>query len=68
MRESEPMEFKKRRTVILKVGEKNIPLNPFVQDFIKSTTVGMLKSLKKSDIKEGDIIELKILVAADDLR
>jgi hypothetical protein len=68
MRESELMEFKERRTVILKVGEENIPLNPFVQDFIKGTTVGMLKSLKKTDIKEGDIIELKMLVGADDLR
>lgn len=61
------MELNKGKTVILKIGGRNIPLKGFVQDFIKGTTMGMIKTLKKTNVKEGDIIELKILVSADDL-
>ncbi len=67
MHGSELMELNKGKTVILKIGGRNIPLKGFVQDFIKGTTLGMIKTLKKTNVKEGDIIELKILVSADDL-
>ncbi|MEE8402901.1 MAG: (Fe-S)-binding protein [Candidatus Hydrothermarchaeaceae archaeon] len=56
------------KTVILKVCGRDVPLKAFVQDFIKGTTLGMIKTLKRADVKEGDVIELKILVSADDLR
>lgn len=52
--------------VTLKVNGRDVPVGRFVQGFIKSTTLGMIKTLKKADIKEGDIVELKILVNADD--
>lgn len=67
MHGSELMELNNGKTVILKIGGRNIPLKGFVQDFIKGTTMGMIKTLKKTNVKEGDIIELKILVSADDL-
>ncbi len=67
MHGSELMELNKGKTVILKIGGRNIPIKGFVQDFIKGTTMGMIKTLKKTNVKEGDIIELKILVSADDL-
>lgn len=53
--------------VTLKINGVNVPVGRFVQGFIKSTTLGMIKTLKKADIKEGDVVELKILVNADDL-
>jgi molybdopterin-guanine dinucleotide biosynthesis protein B len=56
------------KTVVLKISGKDVPMGEFVQGFVKSTTLGMLKTLKKADIKEGDVIELKILVTADDTR
>ena len=61
------MELNEGKTVILKIDGRNIPLKGFVRDFIKGTTMGMIKTLKKTNVKEGDIIELKILVSADDL-
>lgn len=60
-------ELHEKRKVVLKIGGKNIPMNRFVMDFFKATTLGMVKTLKKSEIKEGDIIEIKMLVSSDDL-
>ena len=60
--------LKAGKTVILKIDGRDVPMGDFVQGFVKSTTLGMIKTLKKADIKEGDIIELKILVGADDIR
>ncbi|MEE8400958.1 MAG: (Fe-S)-binding protein [Candidatus Hydrothermarchaeaceae archaeon] len=55
------------KTVILKVSGRDVPLKSFVQDFIKGTTLGMIKSLKEGEVKEGDIVEIKILVTLNDL-
>lgn len=60
--------LKAGKTVILKISGTDVPMGEFVQGFVKSTTLGMMKTLKKADIKEGDIIELKILVGSDDIR
>lgn len=60
-------ELHEKRKVVLKVGGKNIPMNRFVMGFVKGTVLGMVKTLKKSDIKEGDVVEIKVLVSADDL-
>lgn len=60
--------LKAGKTVILKISGRDVPIGGFVQDFIKGTTLGMIKTLKKADVKKGDIIELKILMNADDLR
>ncbi len=56
------------RRVILKIDGRDVPMKAFVRDFVKGTTMGMVKTLKKTDIKEGDVIELRIIVSADDLR
>lgn len=60
-------ELHEKRKVVLKIGGKNIHLNRFVMGFVKGTALGMLKTLKKTGIKEGDVVEIKILVDADDL-
>jgi hypothetical protein len=61
------VELHEKRKIVLKIGDKNIPMNRFVMDFFKGTILSMVKTLKKSDIKEGDVVEIKILVSADDL-
>ncbi len=60
-------ELHEKRKVVLKIGGKNIPMNRFVMDLFKAITLGMVKTLKKSEIKEGDTVEIKVLVSADDL-
>ena len=60
-------ELHEKRKVVLKIAGKNIPLNRFVMDLFKVITLGMVKTLKKSEIKEGDIVEIKVLVDSDDL-
>jgi hypothetical protein len=60
-------ELHEKRKVVLRIGGKNIPMNRFVMDFFKATTMAMVKTLKNSDIKEGDIVEIKVLVSADDI-
>ncbi len=59
-------ELHEKRKVVIKIGGKNIPMNRFVMDFVKATMLGMIKTLRKTDLKEGDIIEIKILVGSDD--
>lgn len=55
------------KKVSLKINKNEVPVGDFVQSFIKNTTLGMLASLKKSELKDGDVIELKIRVDKDDL-
>ena len=45
--------LKAGKTVILKISGSDVPMGEFVQGFVKSTTMGMMKTLKKADIKEG---------------
>lgn len=54
--------MKKEKNVELKVGGTEIPMNPFVQKFIKNTVLGMIKALKTSQIGEqtDQTIELMI--------
>lgn len=51
-------KMKKLKEVELFIGDKMIPLNPFVQDFLKNTVLGMLKTLKTE--KAGDITKEKV--------
>lgn len=37
------------KRVILKINNEEIPLNYFVQEFISSTILGMISSLKKKE-------------------
>lgn len=54
--------MKKVKDVELKVGGIEIPMNPFVQNFVKNTTLGMIKALKTSQVGDipGKKIELQI--------
>ena len=57
----EVCKMKKLREVQLSIGDKMIPLNPFVQDIIKKSVLGMLSSLKTEDVElTHDKIELLI--------
>ncbi|HMK54103.1 MAG TPA: molybdopterin-guanine dinucleotide biosynthesis protein B [Methanobacteriaceae archaeon] len=51
-------KMRKLMEVELFIGDEKVPLNPFVQDFIKSTVLGMIKSLKTEHIE--DITQEKV--------
>jgi molybdopterin-guanine dinucleotide biosynthesis protein B len=53
--------------VMLEISGSEVPLGGFVQDFVKNTVLGMVSSLKKAEMKPGDVIELTIRVTEDDL-
>ncbi len=57
-----------RKEVLLKIGDAEVPLGSFVQDFVKNGFLGMIRTLKKADMKPGDVVELKIRVGEDDVR
>ena len=54
--------MKKERSIELKINGLSVPMNPFVQTFVRNTTIGMLSSLKGDELKdfEGKKIELII--------
>ncbi|MBI5229631.1 hypothetical protein HY991_05965 [Candidatus Micrarchaeota archaeon] len=56
-----------KKKVSLKINKNEVPMVNFVQDFVKKTVLGMVSSLKKSKLKKGDVVELKIRVDKDDL-
>jgi len=51
---------------VLKINEETVPLNRFVQQTMKEVVLGMLRPLKKSDLKEGDTVSLKIKFEKED--
>ncbi|OPX57226.1 MAG: molybdopterin-guanine dinucleotide biosynthesis protein B [Methanobacterium sp. PtaB.Bin024] len=55
-------KMRKLKEVELYIGDKKIPLNPFVQDFIKKSVMGMISTLKTDEIddNEGDLPPEKI--------
>ncbi len=57
--------MKKINEIVLKVDEKPIPLNPFVQKFVQNTTMGMISSLRGEELTdfEGKKVELLLKVA-----
>jgi molybdopterin-guanine dinucleotide biosynthesis protein B len=59
--------IKAGKKVVLKVGGNEIPMGGFVQDFVKSTTLGMVKTLKKVNLRAGDFVELRFMVTEDDI-
>ncbi len=46
------------RSLHIKIDGKDIPIGRFVQGFLSNTIIGMLTSLKKSDVKDGSLIEI----------
>ena len=51
------LKEKEEKVIKVKVNQENLVLNPFTKNMIKSTILGLLKSLKKKDkkIKKIDI-------------
>lgn len=60
--------IKAGRKVEIRVGDSDIPVGSFVQGFIAKTVLGMVSSLKKAEVKAGDVVELRIRVDEDDIR
>lgn len=56
----EKCKMKKFRKVELLIKDKNIPLNPFVQDIIKKSVLGMLSTLKTDGVTLDGRVELLI--------
>jgi molybdopterin-guanine dinucleotide biosynthesis protein B len=54
--------MKKERNIELKIDGAAVPMNHFVQTFVRNTTIGMLSSLKGDELKdfEAKTIEVKI--------
>lgn len=57
-----------KKEVVLEINGKEIPTKKFVQDFMKRTIIGMISSLKKVDLKDKDVIKIRIKVEEDDIR
>lgn len=53
-------KMRKLREVELYIGDKKIPLNPFVQDFIKKSVIGMISTLKTDETDENRDVNDKI--------
>ena len=49
-----------KRYVTLVVGDKTIPLNPFIQDLLAEINLALVKSLKKVD--EPDNVQIRISI------
>ncbi len=56
----ESCKMRKLREVELYIGDVKIPLNPFVQDFIKKSVMGMISTLKTDEITEKGEFKDKI--------
>lgn len=54
--------LKSQADVSLSINGVNIGLNPFVNDFIKQTVLGMLKSLKTSEYGVEDFNKVELLI------
>lgn len=50
----ESCKMRKLREVELYIDDKKIPLNPFVQDFIKKSLMGMISTLKTDESKQDE--------------
>ena len=46
--------------VQIKVNGKDLPLNPFIQDFLGNTLYGMLRSLKGVKVEEVRNMEITV--------
>ena len=52
-------KMRKLKEVELYIGDKKIPLNPFVQDFIKKSVMGMISTLKTDDVDTDEDEKIK---------
>ena len=52
--------LQQKQEVSIKMEDEKIHLHPFVQDFIRNTVLGMLKSLKHADVKGDEYLLINI--------
>ncbi|MEM1581354.1 MAG: molybdopterin-guanine dinucleotide biosynthesis protein B [Candidatus Bathyarchaeia archaeon] len=50
----------------LKIDGKNVPLQPFVSEFIRRTVLGMISTLKNVDIKGDEKIHVEVFKSSGD--
>ncbi len=48
------------REVSLKISGREVPMGSFVQGFVRNVVLGMVRSLKKAEAHEGDVIEIRV--------
>ncbi len=60
--------MKKEKNVTLHVEGVEIPLNPFVQKFVKNTTIGMINALKTSQVGDVQGKKVELLIRDEDNR
>jgi molybdopterin-guanine dinucleotide biosynthesis adapter protein len=58
--------MKKEKDVKLKYGGNEIPMNPFVQKFVKNTVIGMIKALKTTEEKDKPHKNIELLIRNED--
>lgn len=58
--------MKKVKNVELKMGGIEIPMNPFVQKFVKNTVIGMINALKKSELGYMPNKNIELLIKDED--
>jgi|TARA_B100001971_G_C18254200_1_gene580659 molybdopterin-guanine dinucleotide biosynthesis protein B len=56
------------RKVEINVGGNPVPVGNFVQNLVSKTIVAMVSTLKKTNLNNGDLIEIKVKIDEDDLR
>jgi len=55
-------EIKEPADILLRIDDSVIPMNLFVQDFIKSTIQGMIKSLKTDEFGAKEVKKIELLI------
>lgn len=50
------------RDIHVSVDGRVVPIGRFVQSFLVNTILGMLSSLKKADVKDGSLVEIRLRV------
>jgi hypothetical protein len=50
----------RQRNIHVTIDGKDVPVGKFVQGFLINTIIGMLSSLKKVNLKENSLIEIKL--------
>lgn len=59
--------MKKEKCIELKIDGVSISMNPFVQTFVRNTTIGMLSSLKGDELKDFKGKKIELLIKNGDI-
>ncbi len=54
--------MKKEKEIELKIDGLSIPMNPFVQTFVRNTIIGMISSLKGDELKDFESKKIELLI------